>query len=286
MSKPPTPLRRLAKALGTFHNISYYAPEMKAFADLGLPRYWPAYMAYRSAPMGEVPASVVASTFYNFAPDRVAEGVPVAWQSTDPATVLALRDRSIQAALHRALPDHDASQVNDVADLALAPILACEAGARPLFAAHQELAPPANPLLRLWFAATLWREYRGDGHNVALAAASIDGIECHVLLAAKGVANRDIITKIRGWTQTQWNDAHDRLVARDLINADGSFADAGAKLRAAIEAHTDELATAPWKALGDAGTSDLLAVMEPLVDQLVSSGAVAGRWPPPKPPVD
>ena len=185
--------------------------------------------------------------------------------------------------MHRALPDHNANEVGEAAERALRPILACEAGARPLFAAHRELEPPSDPLLRLWFAATLWREYRGDGHNIALAAASIDGIECHVLLAAKGVANRDIITKIRGWSEAQWNDAHSRLVGRGLIGADGSFTETGAKLRADIEAHTDELATAPWIALGDVGTDELLNVVEPLVVQLVSSGAVAGRWPPPKP---
>ena len=159
--------RRLAKLLGTFHNVSYYAPEMKAFADLGLRKYWRAYVAYRSAPLGIVPASVVESMFYNFAPERIAAGVPSAWDTTSPAEVMALRDRSIAAALARTFEGFDLTPVERAAELALPPILQVEAGMRPLFAAHRELDVPDNPLLRLWFAATLWREHRGDGHNIA-----------------------------------------------------------------------------------------------------------------------
>ena len=286
MGKPATPLRRLAKALGTFHNISYYAPEMRAFSELGLPEYWRAYMAYRAAPMGAVPASAATSVFYNFAPRRVGEGLPSAWESTDPSKVLELRDRCIEQALSRALPavgPEAAAQINRVADLALDAIGAVEAGARPLFAAHRSLDTPDTPLMRLWFAATLWREHRGDGHNIALAAAEIDGIECHVLLAAKGVGSRDVITKIRGWTGAEWDDALARLIDRQLLNGDGTFTETGAELRRAIESHTDELARPPQALLGEDPTEQLLDVVEPLVDQLISSSAVAGRWPPPKP---
>ncbi|MBT6443802.1 MAG: hypothetical protein HOK58_02305 [Acidimicrobiaceae bacterium] len=276
--------RRLAKLFGTFHNISYYAPEMKAFADLGLPEYWRAYMAYRSAPMGIVPPSVVEATFYNFSPSHVQAGIPSAWSTTNPAEVLALRDRAIAAALHRGLGDApDVHQIAEAADLALPPILACEAGARPLFAAHRELAVPEDPIMRLWFACTLWREHRGDGHNIALAAAEIDGIECHVLLAAKGVGTKEIIGTIRGWSSTAWDQAEQRLIARGLVTATGTFTDAGEAVRSEIEAHTDRLAGAPRALLGD-DTDRVLELLEPLVGQLIGSGAVPGRWPPPKVP--
>jgi len=178
--------RQLAKLLGTFHNVSYYAPEMKAFADIGLRKYWHAYMAYRSAPLGIVPASVVESLFYNFAPERVAAAVPGAWESTTPEEVMALRDKCISTALTRTFEVDDLAPAARAAELALEPIMQVEAGMRPLFAAHRELPVPEEPLMKLWHAATLWREHRGDGHNIALAAAEIDGVECHILLAAKG----------------------------------------------------------------------------------------------------
>ena len=159
-----------------------------------------------------------------------------------------------------------------------------EAGARPLFAAHRELAVPDSPLMRLWFACTLWREHRGDGHNIALAAAEIDGIECHVLLAARGVGDQATIGKIRGWTSADWQRGLDRLVARGLLTPAGGFTDEGSALRSAIETHTDRLAAAPRDLLGQSAEQRVVEVLEPLVTALVSSGAVAGQWPPPSAP--
>ncbi len=278
------PARALAKLTGTFHNISYYAPEMKAFAELGLAEYWRAYFAYRSAPFGVVPAEVVEATFYNFAPERVREAIPSAWDTTTPADVLSFRDRCIADALGRALPAHDSALVNEAAELALPPILATEAGARPLFAAHRALPIPDQPLLRLWFACTLWREHRGDGHNIALAAADIDGIECHVLLAARGVGDQATIGKIRGWSLADWTSAIDRLAERGLLTAAGDLTPAGRQLRSDIETHTDRLASRPRVDLGESGTERLIELIEPMVGELISSGSVPGRWPPPRPP--
>lgn len=277
-----TTARVLARLLGTFHNISYYAPEMKAFGDLGLREYWRAYMAYRAAPLGIVPASVVQSTFYNFAPSRVNSGLPSAWETTNPAEAIALRDQCITTALRRALADADVTNTDlaTTAELAMAGVDGVESGARPLFAAHRDLPVAEDPLLRLWYAATLWREHRGDGHNIALSAAQIDGIECHVLLAAKGVGNKGIITKIRGWTPTEWDAAHERLAHRGLVTAEGQFTEAGRQLRADIETHTDALAAAPRLVIGAERSARLITMMEPLVGQLIESGSVPGRWPP------
>lgn len=282
-----SPARTIARLTGTLHNISYYASEMKAFADLGLPEYWRAYMAYRSAPLGMVPAPVVTSTFYNFAPRRVAEAIPSAWATATPDDALGLRDRCISAALQRALGGFaaaDALLVDEASELLLGAISGVDAGARPLFAAHRELRTPNDPLLRLWFACTLWREYRGDGHNIALAAAGIDGIECHVLLAARGVGDQSIITRIRGWTDAEWTAARERLAERGLVTSSGEYTEAGRSLRSDIEVQTDELAAAPRQVLGELGVERIIALLEPLVAHLVESGAVAGRWPPPRPP--
>ncbi len=257
---------------------------MKAFSDVGLPEYWRAYMAYRSAPMGVVPPSVVESTFYNFSPSHVQAGIPSAWNTTNPAEVLALRDRCISTALDRALGDSDLDPVAEAAELALSAILDCEAGARPLFAAHRDLTVPEDPLMRLWFACTLWREHRGDGHNIALAAAQIDGIECHVLLSAKGVGNQDVIGKIRGWSMNDWDAAQERLTRRGLLTVGGEFTTSGQQLRADIELHTDGLASAPREALGEHQGEQLITLMEPLVAELISSGTVPGRWPPKRAP--
>lgn len=277
--------RALARLLGTFHNISYYAPEMRAFADVGLPEYWRAYMAYRSAPLGQVPASVVAATFYNFAPRVVEAAIPSAWDSLTPAEAMALRDECIEAALRRSLGQvADPALLSEAADLVLGAIADCSAGARPLFAAHADLPTPDTTLMRLWFGCTLWREYRGDGHNIVLAAAGIDGIECHALLVARGVGNKATITKIRGWTDDEWDAAVARLAARSLLTPTGEATEQGNVLRRQIEIDTDRVAAAALARLGPANAERLVNLMEPLVQRLVESGSVAASWPPPRPP--
>lgn len=275
--------RALARSVGIFHNISYYAKEMKGFVDLGLPEYWRAYMAYRSAPMGMVAPSVVTATFYNFAPSVVAAAIPSAWETTTPADVLSRRDQLIEAALERALgPLGSAPGVGEAADLLLEGIDAADVGARPLFAAHAELPIPEQPLMRLWHGCTLWREYRGDGHNLALASQEIDGVACHVLLTAKGVGGFEIINKIRGWSAEEWAAAVEDLSDRGLVDSSGAFTPAGRSLRSEIELETDRLSAAPRVALGEAAAARLVELMDPLVERLVSTGAVAGQWPPPK----
>ncbi|MFT4988196.1 MAG: hypothetical protein ACI9BK_000967, partial [Acidimicrobiales bacterium] len=181
--------------------------------------------------------------------------------------------------------DVDEDTLLEASDLALAPILACEAGARPLFAAHRELPVPETPLLRLWYAATLWREHRGDGHNIALASAGIDGVECHLLLAAKGVGEQAIIEKIRGWSSADWDAARSRLVDRCLLTASGEFTDQGRQLRDDIESHTDQLAAPPRLLLGD-DSGRVIALLDTLVSELIKSGSVPGRWPPQVPPTN
>jgi hypothetical protein len=272
----------LARLVGVIHNISYYAPEMKAFSDVGLPEYWRAYIAYRSAPLGVVPAGVVAATFYNFAPRVVASAIPSAWEGVSPAEAIELRDRCVERALVRAWGDEIASaELAEAAELAWRAIDGCEGGARPLYAAHGELPVPEEPHRLLWHACTLWREHRGDGHNIALAAERIDGVECHVLLAAKGVVDREVIEKIRGWGSQEWDDAMERLRERSLLDARGGFTTGGRALRNAIEDRTDELCREPRDRLGPDGTGRLIELLSPLVDRLVASGSVAGTWPPP-----
>jgi hypothetical protein len=48
-----------------------------------------------------------------------------------------------------------------------------------------------EPVARLWHAATLLREHRGDGHIAALVAAGIGGTEAHVLHALTQRAQAD-----------------------------------------------------------------------------------------------
>lgn len=280
--RPRPPIRELANLFGIFHNVSYYAEELRVFQERGIERFWHGYMAYRSAPLGEVSAPTVTATFYNFAPTLVHEAVPAVWQHVSPSEAIQLRAAAMQSALRRAFPTSELDETAvKIADQTIEALIDQPVAGRALFGAYCDLPVPEDPILRLWHAATLWREYRGDGHNVALTAAEIDGIECHVLLAGKGIANQKIIEKIRGWDVASWNGAHQRLAARGLVHDDGTLTTAGVELRRDIETTTDQLAMAPLVRLG-AAVQPLIEQLDPVVKQLLDSGIVPDRWPPPK----
>lgn len=287
MSRPRSPQRTLAAAISRFHNLVYFTPELRRFADVGIDEYWHAYMAHRSAPLGRPTAPVVEATFYNFAPRMVRAAIPRVWDLVSPADAIALRDEAMTVALEQHLGHHrDAEPLRSATEVAGDAVLDCSCVGRPLFGAHAELPLPDHPLLRLWYATTLWREYRGDAHNIALTAAEIDGLEAHVLLGAKGVVKPDAIERIRGWTADEWDTAIGRLADRGLVEPGDTrealaFTDRGRELHRSIESETDRLSRHPLDLLGPNDVETIIAVIEPLADELVECGAVPGRWPPP-----
>jgi Helix-turn-helix family len=273
--------RRLARLAETFHTVAVYAPEIMRFTDHGFKGWWHAYFAFRPAPMGPVPAEVVTAAFYNFAPRMVERAVPGVWSIMAPDDVLALRLELVDEALRRVFGDgvgHD--DVVRTAELLAPAVRSCPTGARPLFAAHAGLDWPDAPHLSLWQACTLLREHRGDSHGIALAAAGVDGVECHLLMAAHGHGNQASITGIRGWTDDEWAAAGGRLAARGWLGPDGEFTPAGQEARRAIEHHTDELSATAARLLGD-DRAEVEERLGRLADHLLATGEVSGQWPPP-----
>lgn len=281
------PARALIRVAEPFHAVTYYCREMLDLTDEGYKGWWHAYFAYRSAPMGPVPASVVVATFYNFAPRMVERAVPGVWDIMTPAQVLDRRLELVTETMARVWGDGRLDPVlAEAAELAARAMGDIESEARPLAAAHGELAWPdgdrgIDHALRLWHACTIWREYRGDGHNLALAAAGIDGLESHLLMAAHGRGNQATITGIRGWTEEEWAGARARLADRGILDAGGDYTEAGRSFRSDIEARTDELCTRPLDNLGPDGADRLLDLLGTLSADLLESGAVPGIWPPP-----
>jgi len=182
--------RRMWQALEVLHMTVYFAPEPRdAFRRAGLRGGWMGYFASRSAAMGPVPAEVVAATFYNFHPRMVHRAIPDAWGFATPAEVLAARYQGADAALGRLLGGWaDGPEAAEAAALARRATEGRDPAGRPLFAAHATLPWPDRPHLALWHAATLYREFRGDGHVACLLAAGVDGCEANVLAAGAGKA--------------------------------------------------------------------------------------------------
>ena len=281
MAKSPS--RALAQLFGVYHNVTYYAQELSVFQDRGIEEFWHGYMAFRAAPLGAVNAEVVTAAFYNFAPSLVEAAVPSVWETVTPTEALQLRNDAIATSLNAVYaPNAFEESMVDVADSVFEAMAPLPAAGRALFGSYRALPTPDDAIFRLWHAATLWREFRGDGHNIVLASEGIDGIECHVLLAGRGIANQEIIEKIRGWDHASWDGALARLGERGLVVPDGTLTESGTALRRHIEDRTDHLAQAPLDAIGPDRAASIIEHLQPIVARLVESGVVPDRWPPPR----
>jgi hypothetical protein len=277
---PPT-ARRLWWVLEPLHAVTYFAPESnEAYAAVGLKGFWMGYFAGRSACFGEASPEVVTATFFNFRPSMVHRALPDAWSFASPEAVLDARRTSAVAALRRLLGDDaDGPGIAEAADLAEAAADACDPHGRALFAALASVDRPADPLERLWHAAGLLREHRGDGHNVANLAHGLDGLATHVTFSASGAVSRALLQQARGWTDDEWDAAVHRLQARGWLDGDGAPTHAGEAGRRGVEAMTDDLAARPWEVLGPEATDRLHELARPLARAIVAGGGVPAITP-------
>jgi len=279
-------VRRFGVLAESLHGVGYYGPEIRVFDDVGVHGWWRAYFAYRSAPLGAVGPKVVAAVFYGFAERMVARALPEVWSRVSPEEAIRLRSGAVDAAWRRIFAGQVGDRVfeatvEEAAELAEVALTGVDVGARPLAAAYLALGRPAVPHLRLWHAATVVREHRGDGHAIALAAAGVDPVECQVLMVARGHGNLATMQRIRGWEPAELAAATDRLVARGWVDAAGGCTAAGAEGREAVEVHTDRLAAGPVERLGAGGVARFEELVAPLRAVLHGAGGIPERWPPP-----
>src|SRR5690606_14450278 len=151
------------------------------------------------------------------------------WIYTTPEHAAAARLRVVDDALRRLLGEQilASPQLARAADLAVEAARACPLPGRPLAAAYQARPMPVPAHLRVVWASAVLREYGGDGHNIALAAAGVDGCEAHVRMAALGLVPPQQRT-YRGWSDTDWAEATTRLARRGWVSIDGRITELGA----------------------------------------------------------
>jgi hypothetical protein len=284
------------------HAVTYFAAEARsAYEQAGLRGFWRGYFAGRAAPLGvagaggtaaapagavtapsgtaatsgAVSAAVVAASFFNFAPAFVARAIPGVWELITPEEALRVRLAGATEGLGRLLAGQEA-EAAAAADLLWRAIGELDFSGRVLAAANATLlvspgedvaasaaSAAAAGLRRLWQAATLLREHRGDGHFAALAAADIDGCEAVVLRCGLDLRREDM-QPVRGWTDEAWEGALSRLAARGWVGADGALTSAGREAHAAVEDATDRAASRPWARLGPEATAEIAAALTPL----------------------
>jgi hypothetical protein len=257
------------------HAVIYFAPEARAaFEEAGLRGFWRGYFAGRAAPLGPAGAAVVTASFFNFAPVFVARAIPAVWDQITPEDALRTRLAAAEAGLRRVLAGREA-EAKVAADLLWQAIGELDFSGRVLAAANAALpvaggspggdAPGGGSpaLARLWQAATLLREHRGDGHFAALAAADIDGCEAVVLRCCMDLRREDI-QPVRGWTDEQWDTALAGLADRGWVGTDGQLTNSGQAAHDAVENATDWAAARPWARLGADTIAELAGVLTPL----------------------
>ncbi len=270
---------RLARSmwhqLEPLHAVLYFSPQ--AFEEAAALNYavdtrWPSYFAYRTALLGAAGTRLATATYYSFSPRTVAEHVPAVWDVATPEQVLDARVRAVDRTYRAMLGDGVAADgIMEAAELARRAAESVQVEGRVLTAANLDLPWPDEPHLALWHATTVLREHRGDGHLVALNAAGLDGCEALVSFAAIGAAPVANFAG-RGWSEQEWDEATQRLVARGLVKPDGTATEDGRALRDQVERMTDDLAAEPWRRLGEDRAARLGQLTAPVLGAVFESG--------------
>ena len=262
--------RRLWSLFEPVHAVTYFAPQAAAaFEAAGLRGFWRRYFAGRAAPLGAIGPGPITAAFFGFAPTMVARALPDVWTRISPPDALAARAAGARAALRELIPEAHEPAVVEAAELLSDAATSVDLPGRVLGGANADLPWPDDPLDRLWHAATILREHRGDGHAAALLTAGVDGCESLVWRTAlDGGGQRDTMQRARGWTDPEWQQAAERLRDRGWLAADGAPTVAARTAHARMEALTDELAAGPWQRLGADATERCAGLLEPLVARI------------------
>jgi hypothetical protein len=260
----------LARELWTLyepvHAVTYFAPETLAeFEAIGLRGYWRSYFAGRAAALGPVGPGPVLASFFGFAPVMVERAFPDVWTRATPEAALRARTDGAVAALDRLLGTYDRSLVAEAATVLERAVDGLDHAGRTLGAAHAAVPRPDGEAGRLWHAATVLREHRGDGHVAGWVAADVTGIEALVLRAGIDLP-RENLQQFRGWTDDEWAAARERLAGRGWLDAEGVATAAGRAAHAAVEAATDAGAERAWAAFAPEEIDRVRGLLGPIRD--------------------
>jgi hypothetical protein len=266
--------RRMFELVEPIGVIPYSAeePNETMFA-LGFTNYWDTYFAGRAAPLGTTaPAEVVDALFYNFAPGEVARHIPKVWSTTTPEAAIAARQLGCTRALRKILADHvDTPAFARATELLMKAATSAPYEGRPMYAALRALPVPDDVVTRLFHAASLLREHRGDGHIAALMSEGIGGLEAHVLLALDMDMPAEKFGRIHHLPAAQLAAVIGGMRERGLIGDDGWLTGEGRAVKERVEGLTDDLAAKPYEILTPHERDELMAALEPLAALLLAA---------------
>jgi hypothetical protein len=272
----PTFVRRMHELIEPIHLTVLFAEEPNAeLQSLGLrDNYWDGYFAGRAAPLGRASAATVHAIFYNFQPEEVARHIPYVWDRTTPEEALAARQSGVVAALRRILGDlADDGSVERAAETMQRAALSAPPEGRALYAGLRALPCPDEPIARLWHAATLLREHRGDGHNIALATEGIGGTEAHALHALSEGMPAERFGRIHHLPQQKLAAVRETMHSRGLVDDEGWLTAEGRAVKQRVEDRTDALALRAYDVLSVSERDSLVADLGPISGRLSAAGS-------------
>ena len=142
-----------------------------------------------------------------------------------------------------------------------------------MYAALRALPIPEEVVARLFHAASLLREHRGDGHIAALVSEGVNGTEAHVLHGLwLGTPAREF-GRVSHLPAALLSRVIDGLRSRGLLDETDRLTSAGCATKERIEASTDALAAPAYDALSADEIERLRAAVEPISAALVAVGS-------------
>jgi Helix-turn-helix family len=243
-----TPARLLRDALEPIATQGWWSrPAGETLTALGVD-FFPGYVWGRAAALGTPTAAVVTATFGVFEPGMITAAYETGLSSASRDDILAARAGGAAASLDAIADD---AECDAIARPLLAAIAGLDGLGRPLFSALRSLPLPSTPGGRLWRAAELVREHRGDGHLAALAVAGLGAVEANVLTERWLGFGLGEYSATRGFAPQALADGVRRLERRGWMRGE-ELTESGRDARAAIEASTDAGQRALVEACGDA----------------------------------
>jgi hypothetical protein len=237
------------RLLEPIHAVTYFTPEaLTAFQEAGLRGFWRGYFAGRSAPLGAVSAAPVLACFFSFAPVMVERALPGVWELITPQVALQVRATGAVAGLTRiagevGLGAAELAEANQLLEQVLAGL---DHSGRVLGAVNAALPRPDDPYAKLWLAATIVREHRGDGHIAALVAAGLGACETIAWRCVNDL-DRPVLQAARGWTDDEWSAALAALTERGWLDSSAQPTALGVEGFRDVELRTDVTAAPAWR---------------------------------------
>lgn len=246
-SIPTRDAARVANRIAVLQFATDHPRVAGIFSEVGLSP-GSGYFPLRLAPLGPVPPAVGQALMPFFPAGLVAKLVLRSRDQVPTDRLWEVGHRGLTEAANEVFGD--LAGLDELVELLEGAVAGADLDGRPLAAAWSTIEW-TTPASRLFGAATVLREHRGEGHWMAVRTAGLTGDEMHVLARLADGRGADEIA--HGYRPEQVEAIAEQLRLRGLIHGWEPSSQALTLLEE-IETATDRLDAPPWLHLGATGT--------------------------------